>query len=653
MMQKYPVQKEKMFKRKQYAEGTLEEIVSTASAPTGHRFKKKGGAGGSGGGGWSPGQYWNQFWGGAVGQAIAQGMINAAGGPNEEQLDQFAYEVEQNALAEKVGQEIPYPTPAGNILGPLAGGQGQTAPLVKERTYSRRTVPLWNRFSGFTAVKGKPEKRKLKRQTKLVYDTAIKQGASPEYATQQVEAYKQKRKPMKKKAKKITKNKKGPGAAAQGGLISREGYADGQKVVKAVQGARKASLISRAASGEPIAIATLIAGKVNENKEKYPGMTFKERQAAKKKAKAAKKTKAKSFAWKKEVEDKDLSSPFIIDSEVQESIRGGMQEGGLMSREGYAAGGIASRLVRKLLKRHKKNPEVESDIITIKSKIDDIDDEIGSMGDEGRGAMGDPGYGDTQAFTRNEIANLEADRMYLIEGLEEIDKTGSPVIAQMDETGFPVLDILTLGPRYSLADLRASMKATVRREERKPKQEGGEIDEQMTTLMGETEQTPTETLLPDEEMEDNFVDYIVESTLSPEDTNYLEEALATDDRLSMIFDQVVETASEFSGSGPVEGPGTEVSDSIPARLSDGEFVITAKAADQIGPDNLQGMMEQAEMDADLVDRREMAEGGVSVAEDIDEDVILPQLGVLDTSQREMLKLQLSSNPRTQYRTVYG
>ena len=275
------------------------------------------------------------------------------------------------------------------------------------------------------------------------------------------------------------------------------------------------------------------------------------------------------------------------------------------------------------------------------------------MGDEGRGAMGDPGYGDTQAFTRNEIANLEADRMYLIEGLEEIDKTGSPVIAQMDETGFPVLDILTLGPRYSLADLRASMKATVRREERKPKQEGGEIDEQMTTLMGETEQTPTETLLPDEEMEDNFVDYIVESTLSPEDTNYLEEALATDDRLSMIFDQVVETASEFSGSGPVEGPGTEVSDSIPARLSDGEFVVTAKAADQIGPDNLQGMMEQAEMDADLVDRREMAEGGVSVAEDIDEDVILPQLGVLDTSQREMLKLQLSSNPRTQYRTVYG
>jgi hypothetical protein len=121
----------------------------------------------------------------------------------------------------------------------------------------------------------------------------------------------------------------------------------------------------------------------------------------------------------------------------------------------------------------------------------------------------------------------------------------------------------------------------------------------------------------------------------------------------MIFDQVVETASEFSGSGPVEGPGTEVSDSIPARLSDGEFVITAKATDQIGPDNLQGMMEQAEMDADETVRREMAVGGAFIAEDVDEDVVLPQQGVLDASKREMLKLQLSANPRTQYRTVYG
>ena len=29
--------------------------------------------------------------------------------------------------------------------------------------------------------------------------------------------------------------------------------------------------------------------------------------------------------------------------------------------------------------------------------------------------------------------------------------------------------------------------------------------------------------------------------------------------------------------GPIEGPGTETSDDIPAMLSDGEFVMTAKA----------------------------------------------------------------------------
>ena len=79
----------------------------------------------------------------------------------------------------------------------------------------------------------------------------------------------------------------------------------------------------------------------------------------------------------------------------------------------------------------------------------------------------------------------------------------------------------------------------------------------------------------------------------------------------MIFDQVVETASEFAGSGPVEGPGTGKSDSIPARLSDGEFVITSKATEEIGPDKLQGMMEQAEMDADA---RQMRQAGGYVTE---------------------------------------
>jgi len=347
-------------------------------------------------------------------------------------------------------------------------------------------------------------------------------------------------------------------------------------------------------------------------------------------------------------------------------------EGG---RVGYAVGGIASRLIRKLLKRHKKDPEVQSSIYQVKKEIDDIDSELGGIGSE------------NVELQKETVLALERDKRYLIEALEDIDVTGRPL--DFDETGYPVLDdsggvdfygeLITkrvgkpvLAGRQRdesweelIGEPLERKYGTPRTDEsdpveeglaqyiRKPKQEGGEIDEQMTTLMGEEEAMPAETMLPDEDMEEGFVDYVVESSLSPEDTNYLEEALAADDRLSMIFDQVVETASEFSGSGPVEGPGTEVSDSIPARLSDGEFVMTAKAADQIGPDNLQGMMEQAETDADDVVRREMAVGGAFIAEDVDEDVVLPQQGVLDASKREMLKLQLSANPRTQYRTVYG
>ena len=53
-------------------------------------------------------------------------------------------------------------------------------------------------------------------------------------------------------------------------------------------------------------------------------------------------------------------------------------------------------------------------------------------------------------------------------------------------------------------------------------------------------------------------------------------------------------ATEFTDDGEVEGPGTGTSDSIPALLSDGEFVFTAKAVKNIGVDKLRKMMKQAE-----------------------------------------------------------
>ena len=141
------------------------------------------------------------------------------------------------------------------------------------------------------------------------------------------------------------------------------------------------------------------------------------------------------------------------------------------------------------------------------------------------------------------------------------------------------------------------------------KAKGGKMKDQMDALAISVEPvTVKETpMLPDEEMEENYVDYVVEETLSNEDRNYLIDALEKNDRLSEIFDQVVESATEFTGSGTVEGPGTGRSDSIPARLSDGEFVFTAKATEEIGADNLMSMMKDAEAAAD--ERQQMANGG--------------------------------------------
>jgi len=105
----------------------------------------------------------------------------------------------------------------------------------------------------------------------------------------------------------------------------------------------------------------------------------------------------------------------------------------------------------------------------------------------------------------------------------------------------------------------------------------------------------------------------------------------------------MDTASEFSGDGPVEGLGSEVSDSIPARLSDGEFVITAKATDEIGSDNLQNMMDSAEEVSD--NRKQVAMGG-----SIQDESKVDQFGKSideDLVDEEIRRSMLSVNPRLQ------
>ena len=142
---------------------------------------------------------------------------------------------------------------------------------------------------------------------------------------------------------------------------------------------------------------------------------------------------------------------------------------------------------------------------------------------------------------------------------------------------------------------------------RDAKQDGGPMKGQMSMLMIKP------AMESDDEMEENYIDFIMDEALDDDEQDFLMNELRGNDRLSEVFDKVIEVASEFSGSGPVEGPGTGVSDSIPARLSDGEFVFTAKATEEIGVDKLMSMMKEAEASAD--ERQNMADGGMVDEED--------------------------------------
>ena len=182
---------------------------------------------------------------------------------------------------------------------------------------------------------------------------------------------------------------------------------------------------------------------------------------------------------------------------------------------------------------------------------------------------------------------------------------------------------------------------------REQKQEGGSIDDQMQMAMGMTEEPQMMekniSMLPDEEMEDNYLDFIIDEALTEDEESMLMSKLEQDEQLSMLFDKVLEVASEFAGSGPVEGPGSGVSDSIPARLSDGEFVFTAKATEEIGADELMRMMKDAEAAADK--RQGMQEGGM-----MEEEQKVDQFGKpidSDIARDELKKNMMSVNPRYQ------
>ena len=129
-------------------------------------------------------------------------------------------------------------------------------------------------------------------------------------------------------------------------------------------------------------------------------------------------------------------------------------------------------------------------------------------------------------------------------------------------------------------------------------EEGGMPVDTYPNIQPEEMEAVKASQLPDSEMEAKYEEFVLNEALSPVDQDYLGAALEQDAKLATLFDRVMDTATEFSGAGAVEGIGTGTSDSIPARLSDGEFVFTAKAVEQLGADNLQMMMDQAEAEFD-------------------------------------------------------
>jgi hypothetical protein len=132
-------------------------------------------------------------------------------------------------------------------------------------------------------------------------------------------------------------------------------------------------------------------------------------------------------------------------------------------------------------------------------------------------------------------------------------------------------------------------------EEEMPVMEEMEVEENESLLqpMGMEEEMPMddEEDISDEELES--MDAIIDtSALSEEEEKVLDDAVEMHPELESIIPKLV--ATEFTEDGEVTGPGTGTSDSIPALLSDGEFVFTAKAVKNIGVDKLRKMMKQAE-----------------------------------------------------------
>ena len=274
---------------------------------------------------------------------------------------------------------------------------------------------------------------------------------------------------------------------------------------------------------------------------------------------------------------------------IEKNMRNKKASGGLLDddREQYVIGGIAARIARLMAKQKKIKKELDTEKMS-KSNRAKAEKEINRLQkeiDAGTASESSAAIQGEMAQTANQLKQ----RGFSPERIDELL-----------EEAFELRNYSELETALSKPILKA---------------EGGDIEGQMTMLMMPNE--PEEDMLPDDEMEDEYLDFILDEALDNEEEDYLMSQLQGNEQLSEIFDKVIDVAQEFAGSGPVEGPGSGVSDSIPARLSDGEFVFTAKAVEEIGADNLMSMMKEAEAKAE---GRQMAQEGGLMGE---EETVMP------------------------------
>jgi hypothetical protein len=210
-------------------------------------------------------------------------------------------------------------------------------------------------------------------------------------------------------------------------------------------------------------------------------------------------------------------------------------------------------------------------------------------------------------YDKGELSTKEIIEMKKMEQLEAMQDSGLPLTAEQEQALESYKASKAIKSQMALGGMVGVERSKYdQRPDYQAYAEGDMVeDESLLTPMGMEEENAmaetdmemeAEARAEDEDITDEDLegmDAIIDtSALSDEEEKLLDEAVEMHPELEAIIPKLV--ATEFTDDGEVEGPGTGTSDSIPALLSDGEFVFTAKAVKNIGVDKLRKMMKQAE-----------------------------------------------------------